>query len=441
MLRQFHFIDQNGKDQGINVRNRSQELAKLLGDVDMIRGERKKARTNKNKYGGVEGGAGLGSGGFSGGSSRYGGFGSETGGFGGNYSGEVYGDGGGFGGQDPDFSFQGTQRRGDDFEEYDAGNDEEDAHPTSARTTAAATTSASRTSVRREAQPATKPVPKPKEPVQDLFDFGEEPAALVTSTNQTSKAPITNALDDFGGDDDFDDFQSATAPAPAQVNTNPLAALPPLPVTSTTSSATQFAAPQPLAPAQMAPLSNILSAPSPAPSTASSTAARTASITSPTTSTKSLQPTGGYKPTGPNYFTSVRADINTASTGQPAPLTQRAQTSTPTSGSGYTSSTSFATLGKPTQKPTTTSSSGGDAFGSLWNTASAKAGVPQKTTAAKGMGMAAMQKEKSSAGIWGASTSASPVPRTGAQNPPLSTQPQSPKPAQPLGNGLDDLLG
>ncbi|OCL04186.1 hypothetical protein AOQ84DRAFT_257439, partial [Glonium stellatum] len=53
MLRQFHFIDQNGKDQGVNVRNRSKELAELLSDVDRIRAERKKARTTRNKYGGV----------------------------------------------------------------------------------------------------------------------------------------------------------------------------------------------------------------------------------------------------------------------------------------------------------------------------------------------------------------------------------------------------
>src|SRR6201986_1720510 len=52
MLRQFHFIDQNGKDQGVNVRNRAQELVKLLQDVDAIRAERKKARANRNKFGG-----------------------------------------------------------------------------------------------------------------------------------------------------------------------------------------------------------------------------------------------------------------------------------------------------------------------------------------------------------------------------------------------------
>ena len=113
MLRQFQYIDQNGKDQGINVRNRSKELAELLSDVDRIRAERKKARANRNKFGGVEGGAM--SGGMSDGS-RYGGFGSDEAGFGG-YSGGVYGDGGGFGGRDPDF--QDTSSRRDRFEEYD----------------------------------------------------------------------------------------------------------------------------------------------------------------------------------------------------------------------------------------------------------------------------------------------------------------------------------
>ena len=88
MLKQFHYIDQNGKDQGINVRNRSSELAKLLSDVDAIRQERKKARANKHKYGGVEGGASLGGGFSSGGGSRYGGFeGGSSSGFGGGYGG------------------------------------------------------------------------------------------------------------------------------------------------------------------------------------------------------------------------------------------------------------------------------------------------------------------------------------------------------------------
>ncbi|KAJ5232159.1 hypothetical protein N7468_005115 [Penicillium chermesinum] len=116
MLRQFHYIDMNGKDQGINVRNRSSELVKLLGDVEQIRSERKKARANRNKFGGFEGG--INAGGMGGSSGRYGGFGSDSGGFGG-YSGGVYGDGGGFGGASSDFQESSSGRRGNRFDEYD----------------------------------------------------------------------------------------------------------------------------------------------------------------------------------------------------------------------------------------------------------------------------------------------------------------------------------
>lgn len=438
MLRQFHYIDQNGKDQGINVRNRSAELGKLLSDVDQIRAERKKARANKNKYGGVEGGAGIG-GGFSGGSSRYGGFGSETGGYGGGYGGEVYGDGGGFGGQDPEMRYQGTQRRGDDFEEYDAGDDEEIAAPAPQRTTTTSSTS----QVKRATQPAP---PKQKAPEQDLFDFGDEPATLSKPTNGSSKAPASNPLDDFGAlesstagaDDDFDDFQSATSPAPAQTNTNPLAALASPPTTSTTTSATYFAAPQPIAPA---PANTILSAPSPAPSATSSVAPTSTIASPPVQQSKPLQPAGGYKPSGPNYFTSVRADINTTPTSQATGFSARTPSTTTSPQPSYGSSTTMATLGKPTAKPAAAPKAGGDAFGSIWSNVSTKAGVQQKAAPAKGPGMAAMQKEKSSAGIWGAASSSTPPPRTGAQNPPLSAQSQSPKPQQSLGHGLDDLLG
>ncbi|KFZ18564.1 hypothetical protein V502_04041, partial [Pseudogymnoascus sp. VKM F-4520 (FW-2644)] len=125
MLRQFHFIDANGKDQGINVRNRAKELTELLSDVERIRTERKKARATRQKYTGVEGGAGLGGGG-GGGSSRFGGFGSEERGDFGGYSGGVFGDGGGFGGQQSGGDYEPSRASGsggggggDRFEEYD----------------------------------------------------------------------------------------------------------------------------------------------------------------------------------------------------------------------------------------------------------------------------------------------------------------------------------
>jgi epsin len=418
MLRQFHYIDQNGKDQGVNVRNRSAELVKLLSDVDTIRQERKKARQNKHKYGGVEGGMGM-SGGFSSGS-QYGGFGSESG-YGG-YQGEVYGDGGGFGGRETDYS--GTQRRGEQFEEYDEGDDGDVVRPT--RSTATRQTAATTTAAKRESS-------KPKEPEQDLFDFGDEPIAS-TSTSQLAaplSAPQTTAAAD---DDEFDDFQSATSPAVAAPAANPLASLVAPPTTSTTTSATQFAAPKPVAAGQAAGLNNIFTTVSPALSASSSVMSpSTTGFSSPPPTQKPAQPLqpSAYKPSGPNYFTSVPM-----SAAQPS----SSASSTPMGGmsSAYTSSTSMASLGKPAVKPSSTAG-GGDAFGSLWSTASNKAGVKSTATTQKGPDLASMAKAKSQAGIWGAASAASASsPRPGAMAPTPNTASGGSK---PLGNGLDDLLG
>jgi len=101
MLRNFHYIDDKGKDEGINgnkqcllslsnvthhpmaVRNRSRELVELLADIEKIRTERRKAKANKHKYTGT-GNDGMG---MSFGGGRYGGFGNDSLGGGGGYSG------------------------------------------------------------------------------------------------------------------------------------------------------------------------------------------------------------------------------------------------------------------------------------------------------------------------------------------------------------------
>lgn len=57
MLESFHYIDSQGRDQGINVRNRAKALAELLSDDETIRAERKKARETAKKYKGVAGGS------------------------------------------------------------------------------------------------------------------------------------------------------------------------------------------------------------------------------------------------------------------------------------------------------------------------------------------------------------------------------------------------
>ncbi|GKT97008.1 LOW QUALITY PROTEIN: golgi to endosome transporter [Colletotrichum tofieldiae] len=379
MLRQFHFIDQNGKDQGINVRNRAKELAELLSDVERIRTERKKARATKNKYTGVEGGMGPGGGFSSGSGSRYGGFGSESGGYGG-YSGGVYGDGGGFGGQESS-DYGRTQAHNDKFEEYDEFDDDRPA----------ASSSASRSKrPERAAAPKAEP-PKKKEPEVDLFSF-DDPAPSSMPAPPSHRLPPTAPASGLSpsaanDDDEFDDFQSA-APAPAPAAANPLS-----PPVMTANSATTFAAPQPVSAPQQANIGNMvsMSSMSPAPS-ANYSAFSTPAIASPATQAKP----SGYQPSGPNYFSSV----------QTAVLSRQVAASA---------------AAKP-------GAAGGDAFGALWSQAST--GVKKTSTPAAGPALGQLAKEKSSAGIWGA-----PAPASSASKPAGGSSSAG-------GNhGLDDLLG
>lgn len=424
MLRQFHFIDNNGKDQGINVRNRSQELVKLLGDVDAIRSERKKARANRNKFGGIEGG--MGSGGFSGSGGRYGGFGSDSMAYGG-YSGGVYGDGGGFGGNTGDF--QDSGRRSNRFEEYD--EDEDETGGSSRRTAASPPPRAKRETKAPEA-------PKPA-PVEDLFEFGDEPTTSASST-AAGKQPAGNGLDVLSSgadDDDFDDFQSA-APAPAS---SQFSSIPPPSSTFTTTSNTQFAQPKPVSATQGANLTGLAGFSSatstPVPSAGAYTSPISPPISTPTSSIQSpqqqkpvaQQPSrpSGFQAATPNYYTSVSA----ATTGGAVPRPGMPQTSSFSS----TTTTSSSTILGGGAKPAATKAAGGDVFGSLWSNASASAGI-QKNTAAKGPNLASMAKEKSSAGIWGSPATSTTSAFGGA------AAPQQQKPSAGGGSSaFDDLLG
>lgn len=392
MLRQFHFIDQNGKDQGINVRNRAKELAELLGDVDRIRAERKKARANKNKFGGVEGGMGAGgfsgSGGFSGGSGRFGGFGSESASADyGGYNGGVYGDGGGFGGNESGFSD--TQQRRDKFEEYDEGDDFENSAPPPRRTAPSAT------QVRRETK-KEEPKPKAPEPVPDLLAWDDEPAP---TSSAAGKQPVA-ASNDFGDDDDFDDFQSAAPAAPAAKPAGSAFIAPPA-STSTIGASTQFAAPQPHSAVQNNNFNDLFATKSPPPAANNFASPPVATPASATSSINQPYRPSGYQATGPNYFTSV-----------PNP----SAASTPSVASPGIG----GKIGSGAPKK-----AGGDAFASLLGGAGAK----KSSTPTQKVTMADMAKQKTSQGLWGA-------PSSGANTP--SSQPQS---GSKPGGALGDLLG
>jgi epsin len=405
MLRQFHFIDQNGKDQGINVRNRAKELAELLGDVDRIRTERKKARATKNKYTGVEGGGSMFSGGGSGG--RYGGFGSESADYGGGSSagyggssGGVYGDGGGFGGQEYN---EPSANRSERFEEYDEFGEDDRPAPSAK----AAAKKPERAGVKK----TTPEPPKKKEPEADLFSF-DEPAqssapTLAPSNGSGLGAPSTSNVLANDEDDDFDDFQSA---APA--------------VVSSASSTAQFAAPQPVSAPQQANMNSMISSISPPPA-ASTPGANYSAFTAPPAMASPAQPQkpANFQPAGPNYFGGIQAQ----------PLGSTATGSSGMSGFSGMSSTMATTTSTPTtmgnMKPVTSSAAkpaapaaGGDAFGALWGKASSNIKKTNTNTSSPALGQLA--KEKSSAGIWGAPASA-----------------PAPKPAAGQGSASDDLLG
>jgi epsin len=406
MLRQFQFIDQNGKDQGINVRNRAKELADLLSDVERIRAERKKARSNKAKYIGVEGGGGFSS------SSRYGGFGSESAGYGGSsgggnagyggYSGGVYGDGGGFGGQQ-DSDFQDTQRRGEQFEEYDEFDEGDRPSRAAANAARPKRTPAAASAAKK---PASEPV-KPKEPEVDLFSF-DEPAAPSGSTTSAAPASTSSGLaslvSNTNDDDEFDDFQSATPSTQTTQTTIPPPrsfASPVSPQITSHAQGAPFAQPKPVSAPQQANLGSMvgLASISPQPTT-NTPGANYSAFSAPLTATNALSPkpaATGYQPAGPNYFTSV-------------PVAAQPGT------------TASLGAGKPAAKP---SASGGDAFGSLWSTVGGNA-KKNTTPSTGGPAMGQLAKEKSAAGIWGA-PAAAPQPMGGAGS-------------SSGGNGLDSLL-
>nr|XP_040029773.1 clathrin interactor 1a isoform X2 [Gasterosteus aculeatus aculeatus] len=52
-LESYHFVDENGKDQGVNVRQKVKEMVDFAQDDDRLREERKKSKKNRDKYIGV----------------------------------------------------------------------------------------------------------------------------------------------------------------------------------------------------------------------------------------------------------------------------------------------------------------------------------------------------------------------------------------------------
>ena len=186
----------------------------LLGDVDKIRSERRKAKANKNKYTGV----GNDPMSFTSGGSRYGGFGSESLGYGGGGSGSYSGGGGGgYSGRGEYLTSSLTNFRSHaisdydsydsaggsglgsssssrrNFQEYDAGDD--DYVPRRSNSIANASSSSHAATPQRSSTlptPAAPEPPKAKAPVVDLLGMDDD------AFGSTVSAPTEKALPALG---------------------------------------------------------------------------------------------------------------------------------------------------------------------------------------------------------------------------------------------------
>lgn len=349
ILRNFHYIDEAGKDQGLNVRNRAKELSELLSDVDRIRQERRKARSNRQKY------QGAGNGDFVPGSGggRYGGFGSDS----------YYAGGGGF----PSGAAAGGSSGGgggarESFDEYDAGDDDASAPPPR-RSASAGGRNGGGSSSRSSAAPS-RSAKQPEAKVADLFSFDDDDDAQPASAPSTA-ASAGGAADAFG--DDFDDFQSA----PGSGSNAPVAKGPPTP--SKSGSTTAAAAPK----SSGSNVFDFLREDSGNQNNASSTP----SIKSPTLSTTS---------------SSILSPTSTGAT-RPASSSVSSQ---PLQPSRPSMSSNNSTASASTATKSTTASSGLGGFDDLW---AASSGSAAKKDAGNGKKtMADLAKERSGAGVWGA---------------------------------------
>ncbi|KAF9241104.1 hypothetical protein BU15DRAFT_73583 [Melanogaster broomeanus] len=212
MLRNFHYIDDKGKDEGQNVRNRARELVELLSDVEAIRTERRKAKTNRHKYTGT----GNDPMSFTSGSTRYGGFGNDSlGGSSGYYGDRMSGrEDLQYGGSSAGYRDSAGRR---DFEEYNAGDDETAVRRSNSvsRSNVPSRSATMPGSPLRTQATSAPPPPKAKEPEIDLlgglWDNGPAATAPTTTSNNTN---TNKALPH----DDFADFQAAPSPSspPAQ---------------------------------------------------------------------------------------------------------------------------------------------------------------------------------------------------------------------------------
>lgn len=370
MLRNFHYIDEKGKDQGLNVRNRARELVELLSDVETIRTERRKAKTNRHKYTGT----GNDPMSFASGGSRYGGFGNDSfvGGTGGYYGDRMSGrdDFGGSSGGNSGYTDSAGRR---DFEEYTAGDDESVVRRSNSVNNGHSTSRSAGTPASPLRTQAASAPRKQKEPEVDLLGgFDEEPTGVsdfrAASTNTNKALPSLAASID---DDDFADFQVApTSPTHSSTSSKP-----------TLLEMLGSSPPQPTATPPVAAAKSTIT-----PSTFTNTSFN-AFAAATTTAAKAVN-TPVVAPAPSNLWAASR----------PLSPTSLSRTTARTSSAGNRASMSHTIPSAPTP------SKGLSGFEDLWSmslgsTSSAPGGKPSSN----GKSIKDLEKAKAEAGIWASS--------------------------------------
>ncbi|KAJ1865282.1 Epsin-3, clathrin recruitment and traffic between the Golgi and endosome [Coemansia sp. RSA 2703] len=217
MLKNFHHIDANGKDQGINVRHRSKELVDLVQNSELLREERKKAKDNRGKYSG-----------FAGGTSQYGGFGntdsvSSSTASRGKYSG--FGSGSAGGSSASKYIGFGSDQFMSSSSRYDYRSDSgssganyrDDSDSRRTATPATSSNAESGRNSRQKSPPVSKPAPA-QPVVADLFSFDDDDNDVSTSFTAQPLSPAPSASTSKPGSDLLTSF---ALPGPSTTSAPP----------------------------------------------------------------------------------------------------------------------------------------------------------------------------------------------------------------------------
>ncbi|GLG98711.1 Clathrin interactor 1, partial [Gryllus bimaculatus] len=246
-LENYTYVDEFGKDQGINVRHKVRELIEFIQDDDKLRDERKKAKKNKDKYVGMSSdamGMRFGGGGWEDTprwkKDEFGDWDPDRGGGGGGGGGSGSGGGGGNawsgGGRQRGFE---DSNNSDDCERYDSDTDSGPQKSKAREYKDKDSDSLDSTDKREKSKPST---PSKHKPVIKKIDLGAA-ANYGKDSNSSNSSPLKNNLNNVhqstptsGSEDLFGEIvagrMTATEAPEGDEDFNPRASETPVPVSA-----------------------------------------------------------------------------------------------------------------------------------------------------------------------------------------------------------------